>query len=226
MWAIYKKELKSYFLSPIGYIAIGLFLLAFGILFFLTTVLMRTNDMWYCYSYGVYILLLIAPIITMRMFAEERKSGTEQLLLTSPKSITAIVLGKFLAAVTLIVIILIFSLLYYIILCFFKAPDLTVVFVSMLGFLLAGAAAIALGMFISSITENQVIAAVMSISIIVITGYLPNFGNGFSIIDILGNYQSFPLGVISISETISLLSFAVSCILFTIIIMKKRKAIK
>ena len=121
MWAVYKKELKSYFLSPIGYIAIGLFLIMFSLFFYLTTISVGAYDMGNLYfNTARYGLLLIIPIITMRMFAEERKNGTEQLLLTSPRSITGIVMGKFLAAVTLIVITLLFSLLYYVILCFLK----------------------------------------------------------------------------------------------------------
>ena len=117
MWAVYKKELKSYFLSPIGYIAIGLFLIMFSLFFYLTTFSVGAYDMGNLYfNTARYGLLLIIPIITMRMFAEERKNGTEQLLLTSPRSITGIIMGKFLAAVTLIVITLLFSLLYYVIL--------------------------------------------------------------------------------------------------------------
>ena len=124
MFAVYKKELKSYFLSPIGYIAIGVFLFLFSLIFLLTT-FSYSYDMGNLYYFTVsYGLLIITPIISMRMFAEERKNGTEQLLLTSPRSITAVIFGKFLAATTLILIILVFSLIYYAILCFFKAPNL------------------------------------------------------------------------------------------------------
>ena len=94
MWAVLKKELKSYFLSPIGYVAIGLFLIVFSLFFYLTTISQRAIDLGNLYyNTARYGLLVIVPIITMRMFAEERKNGTEQLLLTSPKSITGIVFG-------------------------------------------------------------------------------------------------------------------------------------
>lgn len=143
MLAVFKKELKSYFLSPIGYVAIGLFLMVFSLFFYLTTISQRMIDMGNLYfNTARYGLLIIVPIITMRMFAEERKNGTEQLLLTSPKSITAIVMGKFLAAVALIAITLIVSLMYYVILCFFHAPNITSVLVMMLGFLILSMAAI------------------------------------------------------------------------------------
>ena len=227
MFAIYKKELKSYFLSPIGYIAIGLFMLVYSLFFSLTTIMSRAYDMGALYFYtAMYGLLIIVPIITMRMFAEERKNGTEQLLLTSPKSITQIVLGKFFAAVTLIAITLVISLVYYAILSFFKAPSIVLVLVMMLGFLLVSMAAIAIGMFISSLTENQIIAAVVTIVFFVISWFLPNISDAFSIINLMSNYQKFPSGLISLTEVTNLLGLAVVFILFTIIIMQRKKSIK
>ena len=162
----------------------------------------------------------------MRMFAEERKNGTEQLLLTSPRSITEIVLGKFLAGVSVIVITLIFSLIYYAILCFFKAPNLVPTLVMILGFLLVGMAAISIGMFISSLTENQIISAVVTIVFFVSSWFLPNLNDNFSIIDLMSNYQKFPAGLISMSEVVNLLGITVVFILFTIIIMQRKKSVK
>ena len=227
MFAIYKKELKSYFLSPTGYITIGLFLLIFSLFFYLTTVSVGGYDIGNLYfNTARYGLLIIVPILTMRMFAEERKNGTEQLLLTSPRSITEIVLGKFLAGVSVIVITLIFSLIYYAILCFFKAPNLVPTLVMILGFLLVGMAAISIGMFISSLTENQIISAVVTIVFFVISWFLPNLNDNFSIIDLMSNYQKFPAGLISMSEVVNLLGITVVFILFTIIIMQRKKSIK
>ena len=121
MWAIFKKELKTYFLSPIGYIAIGIFMLVYSIFFYLTTIMYGSLDMGNLYyATARYGLLLIIPLLTMRMFAEERKSGTEQLLLTSPRSVTSIVLGKFFAAVMVIVITLLLSIIYSVIVSFFR----------------------------------------------------------------------------------------------------------
>ena len=227
MLAVFKKELKSYFLSPIGYVAIGLFLMVFSLFFYLTTISQRMIDMGNLYfNTARYGLLVIVPIITMRMFAEERKNGTEQLLLTSPKSITGIVFGKFLAAVALIAITLVISFMYYVILCFFQAPNIVPVLVMMLGFLILSMAAISLGMFASSITENQVISAIITIVFLVIPWFLPNFGEGFEIIDLMSSYQKFPAGVISIQEVVRLVSFAAVFILITIMIMQRRKSVK
>lgn len=227
MLAVFKKELKSYFLSPIGYVAIGLFLMVFSLFFYLTTIQSRNIDLGNLYfNTARYGLLIIVPIITMRMFAEERKNGTEQLLLTSPKSITGIVFGKLLAAVALIAITLIISLMYYVILCFFQAPNIVPVLVMMLGFLLVSVAAISLGMFASSITENQVISAIITIVFLVLPWFLPNFGESFTLIDLMSSYQKFPAGVISVQEVVRLVSFAAVFILITIIIMQRRKSVK
>ena len=227
MWAVFKKELKSYFLSPIGYVAMGLFLAIFSLFFYLTTVSIGAVDLGNLYfNTARYGLLIIVPIITMRMFAEERKNGTEQLLLTSPRSMTGVVLGKFFAAVTLIVITLIISLMYFVILSFFGNPNIVSTLVSMLGFLLVAMAAISLGMFASSITENQVIAAIITVVFIVIPWFLPNIDSSFSLIDLMSNYQKFPAGLISATEVVALLSFALMFVLITIIIMQRRKSVK
>ena len=227
MWAIFKKEFKSYFLSPIGYVVIGIFLFVFSVFFYLTVPQSGSVDLGALYYYtALYGLMIIVPILTMRMFAEERKNGTEQLLLTSPRSITEIVLGKYFAAISVIIITLIFSLIYYGILCFFKAPNLVPTLVMMLGFLLVAMAAIAIGMFISSLTENQIIAAVITIIFFVGSWFLPSVNDSFSIIDLMSNYQKFPAGLISITEVFNLLGIAIMFVLFTIIIMQRKKSVK
>ena len=112
MFAVMKKEFKSYLLSPIGYVFVGLFLFIFSIFFFVTIFQYRSVNFEHLFYNGATILTFITPILTMRMFSEERKNGTEQLLLTSPRSITGIVFGKFLAAVAVILITLIISFMF------------------------------------------------------------------------------------------------------------------
>ena len=95
MLAVMKKELKTYFFSPIGYVVMGIFLLCFSVFFYLTVISYGTVDLSILYYYtALYGLIIIVPILTMRMFAEERKSGTEQLLLTSPTGMFKVVMGK------------------------------------------------------------------------------------------------------------------------------------
>ena len=227
MWAIYRKELKSYFLSPIGYIVIGIFLFVFSVFFYLTTVATGSVDLGALYYYAaLYGLMIIVPILTMRMFAEERKTGTEQLILTSPVSMTGVVIGKLLAAITIICITLVISLGYFLIVNYFGSPNIAVVLVSILGYILISAAALSLGMFASSITENQIIAGVITIAFLIMSLFMQDLNSVFSNLAIMNFYQDFPSGVISLSEIVGLVSFTGMFTAFTIIIMQRRKLVK
>lgn len=227
MWAVFKKEFKSYFLSPIGYVVIGIFLLVCSVFFYLTTVQFGSVDLGGLYFYAaLYGLIIIAPILTMRMFAEERKTGTEQLILTSPVNITGVVFGKFFAAIAVIVVALLTSFLYFGIMSYFGNPNIQVLLVTMLGYIFISSAAISIGMFASSITENQIIAGVITIAFLVITLFLPDLGKEFPDISIMSFYQKFPSGVISLSEVVGPLSLAAMFIAFTIIVMQRRKLVK
>lgn len=227
MWAVMKKELKSYFLSPIGYVFIGLFLAMFSIIFYITTVYQGAVTYQYVFFYSVmYIVVFIIPLLTMRMFSEERKNGTEQLLITSPRSMVTITLGKFLAAILVIVITEIFTLIYFGIICYFKTPDIPTVLTTMLGFLLLSMAYISLGMFISSLTENQIIAGISTIAIFILTWLAPNISSSLTSVSLIEKFYPFATGVFPITETISLLSIAVMFVTLTMIIMKRRKLVK
>ena len=227
MWAIYKKDLKSYFLSPIGYVAIGIFMVMYSIFFYLTTITYGSvfmGDLYYATArYG---LLLIIPLLTMRIFAEERKNGTEQLLLTSPRSVTSIVLGKFLAAVTVILITLILSIIYPVIISFFGTVNIPTLIVTIIGFLLVAMAAISIGMLASSITENQIISAIITIVVLVAPWFLVDISSIFSSVDLIDKFLKFPSGLISVSDTVCLLSITIMCLLITIVLIKRRQAVK
>lgn len=227
MWAIFKKELKSYFLSPVGYVVIGIFLFVFSVFFYLTTVEFGTVDLGNLYYYtALYGLMIIAPILTMRMFAEERKTGTEQLLLTSPVSMTKVVLGKFLSAMAVIVITLLVSFIYFFIVEYFGEPNLAAVLVHMLGFVLVSGAAISIGMFASSITENQIIAGVITIAFLIMSLFVGDLDSELANMALMNFYQEFPSGVISLKEVVGLVSFTGMFTAFTAIIMQRRKLVK
>ena len=168
MFAVFKKEIKSYLLSPIGYIFIGLFLIMFSTFFFLTIFQSQVLNFEYLFYNGATILTFITPVLTMRMFSEERKNGTEQLVMTSPRSITSVVLGKFFAAAVMILITEVFTLMYYFILKYFGEPSLKVAISTLFGFFLLSLAYISFGMFASSLTENQIIACVLTIGAFIV----------------------------------------------------------
>lgn len=226
MWAIIKKEVKTYFLSPIGYVFIGLFLAMCSVFFYLDVISYGSTQFQNMFYSAATILTFIIPILTMRMFAEERKSGTEQLLYTSPKSLTSIVLGKFFSAVFVIIISLIGTLVYLAILYFFGKPHIQTVMVTLLGFLMLSMAYISFGMFASSITENQIIAGTITIGFFIITWFLPNLTSALSSFSLINMFNKFPSGLIALEEVVGFLSFTVVFILLTIIVLQRKKSVK
>ena len=226
MLAVFKKELKSYLLSPIGYVFIGLFLIMFSTFFFTTIFKSQVINFEYLFYNGATILNFITPILTMRMFSEERKNGTEQLVLTSPRSITSVVLGKFLAAAVVILITEAFTLMYYFILKYFGNPSLKVALSTLFGFFLLSLAYISFGMFASSLTENQIIASVLTIGTFIVMWFLPNFSTNLEMFSLIQIFDKFPQGIISISEIVTFVSFSVLFILLTIVVLQRRKSVK
>lgn len=160
MLAIFNKELKSYFNSAGGYIFMGIFLLLAGLFFALSNVINSSPEYNSVLSSLNFVFLLIVPVITMKIIAEESKSRTDQLLLTSPQTITGIVVGKYLAAVALFLVTLLITVLYPLILSMFGDLAALEILASYVGFFLMGCCFIAVGVFISSLTDNQVVAAV------------------------------------------------------------------
>ena len=226
MFAVLKKELKSYFLSPIGYVFIGLFLLMTSVFFYLDILsygMSKFESMFYSLAT---ILTFITPILTMRMFSEEKKEGTDQLLFTSPRGITSIVFGKFLAALCVLLITELLTFIYYFILMYFGSPDFVSAIVTLGGFLLLGAAYISFGMFASSITENQVNAAILTIGFFILTWFLPEINEIFSSLSLINMFDKFPSGQIDLSEIVTFVSFILLFVALTIIVLLRRKSVK
>ena len=226
MLAILKKEFKSYLLSPIGYIFVGLFLLMFSIFFLVTIFNDSVINFEYLFYNGATILTFITPVLTMRMFSEERRNGTEQLILTSPRGITSVVLGKFFAAALIMLITEAFTLIFYAILKYFGEPSFVVALSTLGGFFLLSLAYISFGMFASSLTENQIIAGVVTIGFFILTWFLPQFNSIFNNFSLINMFSKFPRGQIDIADTVTFVTFTISCILLTIIAMQRRKSVR
>ena len=160
MKAIYKREIKMYFSSMIGYVFIAFFVLITAVYFSLQNILSLSPDFQYVFSSVIMMFLILAPMLTMRLLSEEKKQRTDQMLLTSPVSIPAIVLGKYLAAVTVFLISLVITGIFPVILSFFGTVAVAQILGSYIGFFLLGSAFIAVGLWISSITDNQIVSAV------------------------------------------------------------------
>ena len=226
MLAVIKKEFKSYFCSPVGYVFIGLFLFMFSIFFYLDVFQYQSTNFEYIFYSGASILTFIVPILTMRTIAEERKTGTEQILLTSPLSITKVVVGKFIAATLIVVITEVCTFLYFGILSYFGTPHITTALVTLLGFLLLAMSYISFGIFASSITENQIIAGVITIGFFILTWFLPQFSSIFSSFSLINMFSKFPTGQIDIADTVTFITFTIVCLLLTVIFMQRRKSVR
>ena len=226
MLAVMKKELKSYLLSPTGYVFIGIFLLLFSLFFYISIFSYQSMNFEYLFYNGATILTFVAPVLTMGMFAQERKSGTEQLLLTSPRSITSIVLGKLFAAGIILIITEVCTLMYFAILKYFGEPSLKVGLSTLFGFFLLSLAYISFGMFASSITESQVVAYFVTTGVFLLMWFLPNINSTLEMFSLISMFDKFPEGLISISELITFISFTVLFVLLTIIVLQRRKSVK
>ena len=226
MFAVLKKELKSYFYTPIGYIFISLFLVAMSFVFYNYTFSQGNLHFEYVIWDSTVVLTFLIPVITMRMFSEEKKNGTDQLLVTSPKSIRTIVFGKFFAAtfVTIITCLLMFA--YYGILSKFGHVNIVEPLVAMLGFILLSMAFISFGMFASAITEHQVIAAIIPIVFFLLLSFASIQTGLLQFFSLTQMYQKFPQGIISLKEVVGYISFIFLFVFLTIIFLQRRKSVK
>jgi len=160
--AIWKRELQSYFFTPMGYIFIGIFLLISSVLFFLSILRQHSGDLPTFIGQMSYLWMLLSPILTMRLLAEERQKRTDQLLLTSPVSLTGIVMGKYLAAVTVLGITAATTLLYAMVVAIYGKVYPAELAVNYLGFILQGCCFAALDLYMSGCAATPVNAAVLS----------------------------------------------------------------
>lgn len=180
MIAIYRKEIKSYMTSMTGYVFIAFILLLAGIYFTAYNLQMGYPVFGYTLSGITFVFLIITPILTMRVLAEEKKQKTDQLLLTSPISVKDIVLGKFLALAGVFLIPMIILCFYPLILRSFGDVSLKMAYTAVIGFFLLGCANISIGVFLSSITESQIIAAVVTFAVLFVCYMMSGIEGFFS----------------------------------------------
>ena len=232
MSAIIKRELNSYFNSAIGYIVLAVFYFFSGLFFYLYCLLSNTTSMSYLFLSMLMIVMLIIPIITMRSFSEEKKQKTDQALLTAPVSLTEIVLGKFFGAFLLYCLCNAIYILYAFIIACYAAPDWAVFLTTMLGMLLMGGALIAIDLFISALTESQIIAAVISIGVGLFLYMIDSLSSiinsewvtaAFSVISFDTHFSNFINGLISLSSVLFFLSVIAIFLFLCIRVLDKRR---
>ena len=215
MRAILKRELKSYFSSPIGYVCVAVLLALYGYYDYQVLMLRSSSYIASVYSTMFVWSMMIIPIITMKCFSEEMRNKTDQALLTAPVGVTSIVMGKFLAAFAVFAIATVGSLVAAVVIGCFSAPSWALIFGNAFGALLYGAAMIAIGIFISSLTQSQIVAAIgtfgVSIFLLVIDQLSSVVSNPVAIkliswISFNSRYVPFTKGSFDISSIVFFLS--------------------
>lgn len=232
MLAIMKRELLSYFTSPLGYVFVAVFYLFSGIFLFLFTLYSQSTDMSYVYTGMFFVMMIMIPILTMRLMAEDNRQKTDQLLLTSPVSLTRLVLGKFLSAFVILLICMVIFVVYGIVLSCFSSVNWALIFGNVAGMLLLGSVCIASGLFISTMTENQMIAAVGSIGINIAFLLIDSFASVmptkflqdiFYSLSFYGKYNEFTIGIFSLSNIFFFASVAFIFMFLTVRVLEKRR---
>ena len=233
MLAIFKKEIRAYFITPIGYVFIALFLAVNGVLFSVNTLRLGRNSNINAYFYWIILaLVLLVPILTMKVFTEEKKMRTEQLLLSAPVPLFKIVVAKYLAAYAMFVLVLGIASLNFIILTIYGSPNFAIFLGSMISLLLIGAACVAIGVFFSALTENQFIAATSTMAVLltfvgmnlfndlISSTFLRGFFNWFSL---LARFNLFSFGFFDLQAILYYVSVAAVFIFLTIRVYEKKR---
>ena len=236
MKAIYKREVAGYFRSMTGYVFLFFVFLIVGIYFYAYNLLNGYPSMNVTFNSITFVFLLAVPVLTMRVLSEERRHKTDQLLLTAPVSVAKIVLGKFFALLTVYLIPIGVICLYPLIMRVFGKVSFAQNYTAILGFFLLGAANIAVGLFISSLTENTIIAAVLTfvgmfLSYIMsgLESFLPSSMSDGILYHIMescnvdGHFQSFVDGTFEVTAVVYFLSVMVVFVFLTMQSIKKRR---
>jgi ABC-2 type transport system permease protein len=230
MLAVFKRELQSYFYSPVAYVLMGFFILMSSI-FFLGNLFGRIAEFNSNLSQMSILLLIILPILTMRTISEDRRNGSEVMLITSPVSLTGIVLGKYLAAFCVFMVMVVLTLAYQVVILSFGSLAVGQLIGGYIGFILLGSAFLAVGLFTSSLFESQILAAItgiVSLTVMLIMKYISGFVGGLiaQILDwfsLLSRYNDFNRGILDLSAIVYYLSFIAVFIFLTIRVIDKRR---
>jgi len=233
MFAIYKRELRSYFISPIGYIFVAVYLIVSGIIFSMCTLTAGSDSSVATYfMMMLYVFIIVLPLLTMKLFADEKKARTEQLLLTSPVSLMGMVAAKFFAAYTVFAVTYLISCLDFIALYNYGTPNTAILLGSSLALLLVGGACIAIGVFVSSLTENQLIAALSTILIILffmVTSSLNSYIDSAIVrsvlnwVSIFERFSNFAYGYFDINAIVYYVSISFAFLFLTVRVYEKRR---
>ncbi|MBE6598009.1 MAG: ABC transporter [Ruminococcaceae bacterium] len=235
MFAIYKKEMRNYFTTPLGYVFMAMFLAVSGFMFALKTLQVPTADLSEFLKWMVYGYVVLIPVLTMRIFAEERRTRTEQLLLTAPVSIWGMVFAKFLAAFTMFGGTILVGCLYYLTMFLYSddGPNVAKALGCFIAMVLIGMCFIAVGVFVSSLTESTVIASLGTMAILLVFACIDRLRDIFNLpralqtavewISVSSRYENFRMGLFDYGDAVYYFSITVVFLFLTVRIYESRR---
>lgn len=233
MLAIFKKEMRSYFTGVVGYAFLVIYLLTAGVIFAYTTLYSMSADVTSFYTVMLLFSAIILPLLTMKSFSEEKRSKTEQLILTAPVSLVGIVMGKFLASYLVFACVNVFTSLYFLLLIPYTQLKFMVLIGNAMALLLVGFVFISIGLFVSALSENQLSAAIGTIAIILaflaiglLGSLVPAQYKIRTVLDALSifrRYQTFTAGYFDLSTLIYYLSVGGIFLWLTVRVFDRRR---
>jgi len=232
MLAILKRELNAYFDSPLGYVFVAAYYLFAGYFFFNYNLYGNSTDMRSLFDMLFTVTIFLIPILTMRLMSEDRKTKTDQLLFMAPVTTFAIVMAKLLAAVLIYLTAISITLVMAVVMSVYAVPEWPVILGHFIGLFLLGTAFISVGLFISALTENQIIAAVGGFCVGFFLMLLDTIGAAISHSVLSGlltdmsfqtRYQNFTLGIFDFSDVVFFISVTALFAFFTFCAFEKRR---
>jgi ABC-2 type transport system permease protein len=232
MSAVFKREFKSYFTSPIGYIVLAIMFFFAGWFFTGYNLAGHSTSLSGVYGLMLYVFIIALPILTMRLMSDEKRQKTDQALLTAPVSLTGIVLGKYLAAMLLFLISLSITLVFAIVIAVQVTPDWSAILANFIGLYLLGGTVITIGLLVSSLTESQLLACVgtvfitaclMLIDMLSVSASGSLFSTVISFVSLSQRYNDFAVGVISYNNIIFFISMQVLFLFLTVRVLDRKR---
>lgn len=232
MFAIFKRELKAYFTSPLGYVFLAIFYAFSGLFFYIFSLSVGSTDISSVFLMMFIVLMVFVPLLTMRLLSEDKKQKTDQLILTAPVSLLSIVMGKFLAAYAIFAIGVAVMPVYGFVMSTFATVSWLPIWGNTVGLLLLGGIFVSIGLFISSLTENQMIAAIggffINLMILLMNTLKSALPNGFlqdvlSSISVYSRYSEITNGIFSLSSLIFFVSGIFIFLFLTVRVLEKRR---
>ena len=232
MKAVFKRDLRAYFTSPLGYVYLAIFVLVTNLIFWLENMAQMRADLSGVFSFAFFALIFTTPLITMRIVSEDLKQKTDQLLFTAPMPLRSIVLGKFFSALSMFVLVLLLMLVQPFVVSLYGAVNVGALLGNYIAILCVAAAYIAIGLFVSALTENQLIAAVGALGIYLVlyvlealSGVIPVgwIRTVFSWVSLSGRYTSIQQGLFSLSDIVYYISVCALFLFLAVRVLEKKR---